>query len=109
MKLHAPTTKTIRVTRQQTLRVTEICDFDICQDYGDTRSPETLAINLVKAMEAAGQDIDWVTTSETLEPYPSTSFSAEEAPPEATDAPEIEPAPIPVPEFVAPPLHDDEF
>lgn len=73
----APKTTKVRVMRTQTLIVTEYVAVDVCQDADDSKNPESLAENLVKAMDAAGHDIDWQHVSEKVQLYPGPSFDTE--------------------------------
>ena len=70
-------TTLIRVTRVQHLTVTEHIDVPILQDADAPAYPsvEDIATNLIEAMDAAGQDIDWFVDSEKVESYPKATVT----------------------------------
>lgn len=67
---------TIRVCRSRKVTIEDYVDVIICQDDDDHHGAGELAVDLVQAKLAAGQDIDWVEVSEKEERYPRPTISA---------------------------------
>lgn len=84
-----PVTTHVRVIRMQKLDIVEYVDVELCRyprDKADL-TDETVAMNLVQAKEAAGEDLSWFNVSEKLSQYSHSDYSAELLPePQTGDA-----------------------
>lgn len=86
-KRAAPVTSMVRVARKQTVDIVEYVDVEICRFPDEYTDLADVALDLVKAKEAAGEDVAWILVSEKPAKYVAPDYEAAALPGE----PEIEP------------------
>lgn len=76
-----PKTTWVRVTRKQQLEIVEYVDVELCRfPSEDTPPDDQVALDLVKAKDAAGEDVAWFTVSEKAAKYSRVEYDTETLP-----------------------------